>query len=440
MEAPRALKPVAPPWRSKMARRKSDSGQTLVFVALTLPVLLGFLGLAIDMGYLRYVKRQVQMAADAAALAGALELGHADVANAAQTSVSGDNLFPNVTQSTGCTATPATGATVVLVNNPPACLSTDPHNGNNNYVEVYVFRNVPTLFSKILGFSSATVGARGEAGYSPNCVFALAPSGSDTLLASGDATLTASCGVVVDSNDSKALENLGGGCIRASSIQIVGGYTPGKADCPSPTPRTGIKPVSNPLAYLTPPGYGGCDYTNLNVTGVMTLNPGTYCGGITIQSSGNVRFNSGTYVLLGGGLAISGGGTTSGTGVTFFDTGNATYTFRPITISGSASVSFSAPTGGSYAGILFYQDPNAPGAGSNQKNQISGGTTSAFTGGFYFPTTSLYYAGSGTSSSVQYTILVAYTINLSGSFVVNSDYSSLPGGSPIKSGSVVLGE
>ena len=57
-----------------MASRRSDSGQTLVFVALAMPVLLGFLGIGFDMGYMRFMKRQVQMAADAAAIAGADEI------------------------------------------------------------------------------------------------------------------------------------------------------------------------------------------------------------------------------------------------------------------------------------------------------------------------------------------------------------------------------
>jgi uncharacterized membrane protein len=52
-----------------MRKLKEDSGQALVVVALGLVVLLSFLGLGLDMGQLRYQKRQLQRAADAAAIA-----------------------------------------------------------------------------------------------------------------------------------------------------------------------------------------------------------------------------------------------------------------------------------------------------------------------------------------------------------------------------------
>jgi len=46
-----------------MAKYKSDAGQAIVLVALALVVVLGFLGLGFDLGYLRYTKRRLQMVA-----------------------------------------------------------------------------------------------------------------------------------------------------------------------------------------------------------------------------------------------------------------------------------------------------------------------------------------------------------------------------------------
>ena len=192
-----------------MATRNSESGQTLMVVSLAIPFLLGFVGLAIDIGYVRYMKRQVQLAADAAALAGTLELTHGgDVTNAALTSVATDNAFPSVTQSTGCSASPTSGSSVVLVNNPPACPpsgATDPHAGNSNYVEVIVTRNVPTLFARIFGANSVSVSARAEAGLgsSSQCIYALAPTGTGILM-NGTPTVDSQCGVIVDSSNSSS--------------------------------------------------------------------------------------------------------------------------------------------------------------------------------------------------------------------------------------------
>jgi hypothetical protein len=52
--------------------RRRERGNTSVIVALSLPVLIGFLALTIDMGHLWHVRGELQNAADAAALAGAL--------------------------------------------------------------------------------------------------------------------------------------------------------------------------------------------------------------------------------------------------------------------------------------------------------------------------------------------------------------------------------
>jgi uncharacterized membrane protein len=66
-----------------MKRYTSETGQALLLMALSMIVLCGFTGLAIDMGYLRYMKRQMQAATDSAALAGAAEVGYGDVTSAA---------------------------------------------------------------------------------------------------------------------------------------------------------------------------------------------------------------------------------------------------------------------------------------------------------------------------------------------------------------------
>ena len=53
---------------------KNDSGQTLIYVALSMLVLLGFVALAVDVGYLYAERRHMQNAADAGALEAARAL------------------------------------------------------------------------------------------------------------------------------------------------------------------------------------------------------------------------------------------------------------------------------------------------------------------------------------------------------------------------------
>lgn len=63
-----AVRPVRP------TSLRDERGQVLALFAVSLVVLLGFVGLVIDVGKAYYVQRSIQSAADAAALAGAAEL------------------------------------------------------------------------------------------------------------------------------------------------------------------------------------------------------------------------------------------------------------------------------------------------------------------------------------------------------------------------------
>ena len=53
---------------------RSESGQAVIVTAVMMAVIIGFLGLGIDVGNLRYAKRKLQLAADAAATAAGMEI------------------------------------------------------------------------------------------------------------------------------------------------------------------------------------------------------------------------------------------------------------------------------------------------------------------------------------------------------------------------------
>lgn len=59
-----------------ISKLKDERGVSAIVVAVVLVMLIGFLALAIDIGYLYATKNELQNTADAAALAGAGELGH----------------------------------------------------------------------------------------------------------------------------------------------------------------------------------------------------------------------------------------------------------------------------------------------------------------------------------------------------------------------------
>jgi hypothetical protein len=234
----------------------------------------------------------------------------------------------------------------------------------------------------------------------------------------------------VDSGATAALNLSGSANVAAKRIDVVGGFSKSGSAVLAPTPVTGAPFISDPMAYLVPPPVGACDHTNYSVSnGSVTLNPGTYCNGITVSGQTTVTFNPGTYNLLGGGLKVSGSSTLTGTGVTFFLTQNSTYAYAPLAVSGFTRLNLKAPTSGAMEGVLFYQDPRI-GSGK-PASSLTGNSASTLEGVLYFPTTALTWEGSAAGYEASYTVFVADTIVMTGSATVNMNFSGLTHGSPL---------
>jgi len=404
-----------------MKRYKNDAGQALLLMALSMIVLCGFAGLGIDMGYLRYMKRQMQAATDSAALAGAAEVGYGDVTSAANADAAKNGFTDGV------------DGTQITVNNPPI---SGMNKGNPRYVGVLISQKQPTFFMKLFGVKSEMVSASAEAysGVSGGCIYALNPSTSSAFTINGNANLTAQCGILDNSNNYKAaLVTDGGGCLTAKYIGVVGQFKNDSSCQTSPTPVTGIAGFSDPLAYLPAPTVGSCDYQSVSISGgTTTLYPGVYCGGINISGgSTDITFSPGTYIINGGGMSVSGGANVYGNGVTFYITGTSS-SFKGVSITGGSNSALIAPSTGTYAAILFFQDRSMPDSSSSADSHIAGGSGTAIQGTLYFPTTNLSYAGSSTNS--LYTILIADTVKITNTTVINDTYDVLPNGdSPIHS-------
>jgi RHS repeat-associated protein len=259
------------------------------------------------------------------------------------------------------------------------------------------------------------------------CVYALDPTAANALNINGAVIINApSCGVVVDSSSSKAFLFSGAGSFTAKYFDLVGGYSTSGAVTLSPKPTTSAASQADPLTFLVPPVGSSCTYTNFKVsTGSSTLNPGTYCNGITISGATTVTFNPGTYILMGGGLNVTGSSILKGSGVTFYLTKGLGYNYGPLAISGAVVATLSAPTSGSYKSILFYQDRSI---GTGQAaNTFTGSSASSLSGALYFPTTALTFAGAGSGGNCL--ILVADTISMTGAAALGNSCS---GGSPLQ--------
>jgi hypothetical protein len=401
----------------------------VILGALTIVVLVAFLGLALDASYMYFHKRTMQTAADAGAYAGALEKlrGTVDVTSAVKkdTSLNG---FKD-----------GTNSVTVDVNSPPL---TGPKTGDVNFVEVIVTHAQPTWFMQMLSFNSITVKARAVAGIgntSNGCVYALNRDSSNSnngFFANGTTNSSFSCGVYSNSN----FRAVGGACVVTPTVNYTSTYSnqSGGTDCGPGNVGQGVPIVDPLLNKYSIPSYSPCANQNgfkVNNGTTVTIPPGTYCGGITISGSvTNVVFSPGQFILVGGGLSVS-GTNISGSGVTFFNTypGTQSNKYSQIDIHGSGTVNLSAPTTGAYAGLLMYQDPRV--VGSSNNGSTVQGASAVYDGIIYFPTTDLQYSGSSTTSATGtdgYTMLIGYDIKINGNAKVNSDYSALGGANPLQ--------
>ncbi len=396
-------------------RRNSEAGQTLVFVAFGMVIIGAILGLAIDMGYMRFLKRRIQTAADSAAIAGAAEIKYGDAATAAKADAASNGL------------TDGSNGVTVTVNTPPA---SGPHQGLSGYVEVVISKTQPTFFIRIVpgGAANSTVQARAVAGSAKNCIYTLQSSG--TLSMNRGSTIDAPNCAIVDNGDLASQ-----GTITASSISVGG---PGIA-CSSctPTPQQGIIQAADPLAYLQPPATAPCTTLPTISSGARQIFPGSYCA-INVIGTATVTFQPGLYIVNGNGappidcpgaptsgLCIDTSGTVTGNGVTFYNTNNTS-----ISIANTGTISLTAPTAGTYAGILLYQDRSDSNAAT-----IRAANGPKFEGALYFPSATLSIHDIG--SAAAYTIVVAGSLNAHNNNTFNSDYSSLSNVSPIREGVLV---
>lgn len=382
---------------------REEDGQTLFLTALCLTVLLGFTALALDVGTLFRAKRRMQIAADAAAMAGTTELfynGSTNVAAKAHAAAKANGVDNTVSGNT------------VSVTLPPLSLG-----GTScaTCVEVQVTTPNPTVFmGHFLGTNSVNVGAMAVGGApsaSNTCMFVMNPTAHDALWIHGAGSITApDCSVYVNSSQPDALCVTGSAGKSTLANIDVHGQQGSSGPCkgnPGVTVNQSVSVLTDPWENLrdpslscnsgntinltsanlttaiTGPGYGGiscyaynscttskkggttCTPGVVNLT-APTLGPGTYVftTGVLISGTvvaGNGSKATGTYPNGGATIAVS------GTGSLNIDTASSFTIYAP------------ADPNSTYNGVALYQSPT-----DNSAMQISFGSSSAVFDGMVF--------------------------------------------------------
>jgi Flp pilus assembly protein TadG len=397
---------------NSMKRLLCERGQSTIFVALSLLVLLAFLGLAIDVGLLFHARRTMQTAADAAAITGAAEWP-------------GDSTPYTLVKSYAKAAAAANGYTdgsngVTITVYPPA--ATGPYAGKAGSVEVIVSQARRTFFMALMGFTTMPVNARAVAikgGNAPSmsCLTVLNPSAAQALELQGKFDLSApACGVAVNSKNADAIDVTGNaGTLTAKYVGVAGGCQSNPTTACStniqPAPVQSA-PTSDPLYFLPdiPDSPSGC--AAVPKSGVLT--PGScYSGNPTI----NGTLSAGTYTFTGN-VTL---GTVTANGVALLLSKNATLNVDVGTLT------MSPPTSGTYEGVSIY-------ASRDNTNQIKiqkGSSNGTISGIIYAPSAQLYLQDNGGGVTLNSDLVVNSLFDKASTLTINSYTQANPSTSPL---------
>ena len=263
-------------------------------------------------------------------------------------------------------------------------------------------------------------------------IIALDPTASGALAISGNAEVSLTGAIYVDSSSTSAISATGNGEIAASLIDVHGNIKKSSNAEISPAPTTGAPAIADPLASLpTPSVTGMTNFGSVKLSGnaSATIQPGIYTS-IAVSGNAELTMAAGVYIIEGGGFTVSGNASVKGAGVTIYNTGsnypNAGGNYGGITLSGNGEVNLSAPTTGTYADILIFQSRS-----NTRAIALSGNAEAGISGVVYAASAGLVLSGHAELNAP----LVVDTLTLSG----NTGLSQTAAGSTSGDGSVVPG-
>lgn len=316
-------------------------------------------------------------------------------------------------------------------------------------VDIAATGHSPSLFGGVVGKDTMQVTDKTAAVLTVAdvvCVLALDPDGESAIEFKGNTKFNApACSVQANSTSNLSIDSQSLYVPRAKNF-CTSGVSRGKFD---PSIKHACTPIADPYADVPLPPSGPCmPIDKINsvdafdpVTGVIetivgtgaVLYPGTYCNGMKIEGV-NITFMPGIYHFKDRSLKITEGAEVKGDDVTIAFSGE----ISRIKIESGASVDFTAPSTGTYAGIVLFQPAEGyPYKNKNNKkkpygvNKIGSGGGLKITGTAYFPVHSLeVFSDSNVVSQAPATSFIAYQVSFSGDSNVTVNVDHEKGGVP----------
>ena len=453
---------------------KDPRGNALVIAGAALPLVVGSAGLASDTIQWTLWKRQLQRAADSAALAGAYD--RAAASNSATTNtptaVCNDiavnlHTWMNLIGTSPCTGSVGSYSDIQYPN------TGAPFVTNQVQVTLKVQQRLP--FSSLFMSTAPVIQAVATAGTvsfggSP-CMLALNTAGT-AIDNSGNTTVSApTCIFYSDSASSNSAAAGGNSSVTAQAIAGVGGiassnnwhvnsylpYSPSLPDPFAPPSSTAVTPDTSDMKcaghYDTQGGgpnavttwvYDDLDYTTDMATATYLGSDGlTHTGAncwksISIGSSRTFTVPttySGPIYVNGGNVNFQGDFTCAACSIVLTNKDPSSNTIGTYDSNAQAKVNITAPTSGTFNGIAVYQDRRAVGG---NVDRINGGTNNVINGVVYFPNDTLWLNGTGNSVSLCAMYVAKNLVfNGNGSISISSPSDTVCSGVHIPQGSSV---
>jgi Flp pilus assembly protein TadG len=352
--------------------RRDEGGNLAIIAGITLPVAIGAVGAAVSFSSGNATRTDMQMALDAAVLAGVSDSNTGDPINTAQNVFQSSinhfakSMGSNISASFSFNGTVLSGTGSGSVTNP---------------------------FGGLIGTKTYTVTTKAAATKqtTPVCVLGLNGLDNGSFDQNGNSTFNApTCAVQANTTSRTGMTQEGQPTAVAKKFGVTGGHTGSNYSTP---PVDGSPKTADPYASLPFPYYSTCG--NGKATDVKkdtTLSPGTYCGGIHVFASANLTLQPGIYVMVDGPFWVDGSSTVTGDQVMIAFTGKGS----TLQIWGNSTMTVTSPTSGTYMNMQFMQD------GSNDSTKglwasIGGGSGDAsklqYDGVAYFPTQNFWVFG-----------------------------------------------
>ena len=422
-------------------------GNMLAIAAAAMPLVVGAAGLANDTIQWTLWKRQLQRAADSAALAGVYDR----VNNSGSTSTVSWTVSHDLTLNQHTWMALKTG--YPIVNYDASCPVTGATSAITNRVCVTVAVQQKLTFSSMFMSTPPTITATATAasvsyGGEP-CFFATEPGTATGLNYSGNAGIEApDCDGFSNASGTNTSVAKGSSNVQLNSIGGVGGiqqsnnfhvnsyrpYSPAITD-----PFASVNPSSSDMkcaGHWVTKGNGKnattswvndelTDATDMSAARDINGNPANCWTDMSVGSNTTltVPANFGPIYLNGGDANIQ--GNFSCTSCTIVLTNqSASSPIGNIKVNASSNINITPPTGTTdkFKGIAIYQDRRA--SDCNSCNKINGNSGSIIQGAIYFPSQELEYNGTG-NTAAQCTMFIARRLNFSGNSTTTNKFKKL---------------